>query len=95
MKIFVIFALVLALAVPFLAYAHNHTCMVDCRANGPVEFGQRPEWKDAPVRKDPLGYEVQDISGTEWFKSQMRSIAQQLKAKGLLSFFPSFQVWAN
>jgi hypothetical protein len=92
MKKFIIFALVLAVAMPFAVSAHNHTCKTQC-ANGPVEFGQRPEWQGAPVRKDALGREVQDISGTEWFKNQMRSIAQQLKAKDVLSFFPSFQVW--
>jgi hypothetical protein len=67
MKKFIIFALVLALAVPFLAYA-NTEVKVD-RSNGPVEFGQRQEWKDAPIRKDSLGREVQDISGTDWFKN--------------------------
>jgi hypothetical protein len=92
MKKIIIFALVLTLAVPFVGYAHTHICKTQC-ANGPVEFGQRQEWQGAPVRKDSLGREVQDISGTEWFKNQMRSIAQQLKAKGILSFFPSFQVW--
>jgi hypothetical protein len=94
MKKLIIFVLVLALAVPFVGYAHTHICKTQC-ANSPVEFGQRPEWQNAPVRKDALGHEVQDISGTEWFKNQMRSIGQQLKATGLLSLFPSFQSWAN
>ena len=86
-------AVIVANAVPFLASAD--ICGKPECANGPVEFGQRAEWKDAPVRHDPIWGDVQDISGTEWYKNQMRSIAQQLKAKGILSLFPSLQVWAN
>ncbi len=92
MKKLIIFALVLAVVVPFTVSAHDHICKNQC-ANGPVEFGQRQEWKDAPIRKDALGREVQDISGTAWYKNQMRSIARQLKELGKLHLFPMFQVW--
>jgi hypothetical protein len=93
MKTFIISAIVLTAALPFLAFA-NTDVKVD-RSNGLAYFGHRAEWQDVPVRHDPIWGDVQDICGTEWFKSQMRSIAQQLKAKGILSLFPSFQVWAN
>lgn len=91
MKIFIISALVLTAALPFLASATTEV-KVD-RSNGPAYFGQRQEWKDAPVRRDPIWGDVQDISGTEWYKNQMREVARQLRDLGKLHLFPMFQSW--
>jgi hypothetical protein len=64
------------------------------RSNGPVEFGQRAEWKNAPVHYNAkLGIYEQGILGTEWFKNHMRDLARQLKSLGKLDLFPSLKVW--
>ena len=63
-------------------------------ASAPVEFGQRQERKDAPVRYNAkLGVYEQDISGTEWFENQMREIARRLKNLGKLDLFPLLKIW--
>jgi hypothetical protein len=95
MKTLLISAVMLASTLPFLASADTTDVVKVDRSNGPAYFGQRVEWKDAPVVHSSIWGDVQDISGTQWYKDHMRSLAQQLKAKGLLSLFPSLQAWAN
>src|SRR5258705_10754292 len=66
MKTLLIAALVLTVAVPFLASADicGKCGKPEC-ANGPIEFGEDPRWKGAPTYYDPLWGWMQRVSETE------------------------------